>query len=252
LLDPDPTAAIGYGSSLTTRALGDRRAGRERTEGSTVAPLVAGGDSGGNRRSVQLSREQIVEAALSIVQESGLESLSMRRLSKKLGVSTMAPYYYVDDKNGLIELVVEAVLSTVAVPGPEAGPWDVRLRLLIDAIDAQLRSHPGIGEVLLAGILSAHRELLDAVMELLFEAGFGGRDVLLAYAVLHTYLFGRHKVAMASEHIALDRVGTPDWMVAHLDEVSGRDFYAFGVETIIAGFKARLAEQEAQGARATP
>lgn len=211
-----------------------------------MAEVVAGESSGGNRRPMQLSREQIVEAALSIVQESGLESLSMRRLSKKLGVSTMAPYYYVSDKNGLVELVVEAVLSHVVVPGPEAGPWDVRLRLLIDAIDAQLRSHPGIGEVLLAGILSAHRELLDAVMELLFEAGFGGRDVMLAYAVLHTYLFGRHKVAMTTVEIPLDPVGTPDWMAPHLAEVSGRDFYAFGVETIIAGFKAKLAALPAQ------
>lgn len=190
---------------------------------------------------MQLSRDQVVEAALNIVQESGLESLSMRRLSRQLGVSTMAPYYYVADKNGLIELVVEAVLSEVVVPGPEAGPWDVRLRLLIDAIDAELRGHPGIGEVLLAGILSAHRELLDAVMELLFEAGFGGRDVLLAYAVLHTYLFGRHKVTMASLQLPVDREGAPDWMAEHLAEVTGRDFYAFGVETIIAGFKAKLA-----------
>jgi len=210
-----------------------------------VAQVAAGAGASGNRRASQLSRGQIVEAALNIVQESGLDSLSMRRLSKQLGVSTMAPYYYVDDKNGLIELVVEAVLSRVELPGPEAGAWDVRLRLLIDAVDAELRSHPGIGEVLLAGILSTHQELLDAVMELLFEAGFDGRDVLLAYAVLHTYLFGRHKVAMSSVEIPLDLKGAPDWMAPHLHEVTGRDFYAFGVETIIAGFKAKLAAQEA-------
>src|SRR4051794_16353387 len=194
---------VGSGTRLTRR---------DATEESTVAQVVAGAESGGGKRSVQLSQDQIVEAALSIVQESGLDSLSMRRLSKQLGVSTMAPYYYVDDKNGLIELVVEAVLSRVELPGPEAGAWDVRLRLLIDAVDAELRSHPGIGEVLLAGILSTHQELLDAVMELLFEAGFDGRDVLLAYAVLHTYLFGRHKVAMSSVEIPLDLKGAPDWM----------------------------------------
>src|SRR5690349_10527485 len=121
-----------------TVGLWTRLTRRDATEESTVTQVEAGAGSGGGKRSVQLSQDQIVEAALSIVQESGLDSLSMRRLSKKLGVSTMAPYYYVDDKNGLIELVVEAVLSQVTVPGPESGPWDVRLRLLIDAIDAEL------------------------------------------------------------------------------------------------------------------
>src|SRR3954471_807531 len=101
------------------------------------------------KRPSQLSEEQIIEAALGMIQRGGIESLSMRRLSKELGVSPMAPYYYVSDKTALLELVVSTVLAEVIVPGPEFGTWDVRLRAVIDQIDEQLRSHPGIGEVLL-------------------------------------------------------------------------------------------------------
>ena len=166
----------------------------------------------------------------------------MRRLSKELGVSPMAPYYYVADKNGLLDLVVEAVLSEVVVPGPADGAWDVRLRLLIDRIDAELRSHPGLGDVLLEGLLGAQRGLLDAIMELLLEAGFGERDVLMAYATVHTYLYGRHKVAMATPDRApgVEQPPSIARTAAHLDSVSGRDYYSFGVETIIAGLRAQL------------
>ena len=200
------------------------------------------GEGATGRRATQLSASQIVAAALRIIQRSGVESLSMRRLSKELGVSPMAPYYYVADKNGLLDLVVEAVLSEVVVPGPDDGSWDVRLRLLIDRIDAEVRSHPGLGDVLLEGLLGAQQRLLDAIMELLLEAGFGERDVLMAYATVHTYLYGRHKVTMATP----DRVPGAEQppsiarTSAYLDSVSGRDYYAFGVETIIEGLRAQL------------
>lgn len=200
------------------------------------------------RRPAQLSREQIVDAALRIIQRGGVEALSMRRLSRELGVSPMATYYYVADKNGLLDLVAEAVLSAVPVPGPDAGPWDVRLRMLIDGIDAELRAHPGLGDVLLAEILSAQRTLLDAVMELLFEAGFDAQDVILAYAALYTYLFGRHKVTLVTPDAYPGEPPAPAWMAPHLAALTGRDFYTFGVETMIEGLRARLHVRKGDGA----
>ena len=204
--------------------------------------MTQAGEGSAARRTTQLSAPQIVGAALRIIQRGGVESLSMRRLSKELGVSPMAPYYYVADKNGLLDLVVEAVLSEVVVPGPADGSWDVRLRVLIDRIDAELRGHPGLGDVLLEGLLGAQRGLLDAIMELLLEAGFGERDVLMAYATVHTYLYGRHKVTMMTPE-PVPGVEQPPSIArtsAYLDSLSGRDYYSFGVETIIEGLRAQL------------
>ena len=69
-----------------------------------------------------LTEKQIVDAALTIIRQEGLDALSMRRLSRELGRSAMAPYWHVADKQELLDLVAREVLSEVAVPAPDSGP----------------------------------------------------------------------------------------------------------------------------------
>jgi TetR/AcrR family tetracycline transcriptional repressor len=73
-----------------------------------------------------LSRERIVREALTIVDRDGLEALSMRRLGKELGVDPMAVYYYLPNKDALLDAIVEAVMSAIdlAVDDPSAPPED--------------------------------------------------------------------------------------------------------------------------------
>jgi TetR/AcrR family tetracycline transcriptional repressor len=56
-----------------------------------------------------LSRDRIVSAALALVDQEGLASLSMRRLATTLGVDPMAIYYYLPNKAALEDAIVEAV-----------------------------------------------------------------------------------------------------------------------------------------------
>jgi AcrR family transcriptional regulator len=57
-----------------------------------------------------LTRERIVRTALEIVDRDGLDALSMRRLGAELGVDPMAVYYYLPNKEALLNAVVEAVV----------------------------------------------------------------------------------------------------------------------------------------------
>ena len=90
-----------------------------------------------------LTEKEIVDAALAIIRQEGLNGLSMRRLSRELGRSAMAPYWHVADKRELLDLVAREVLAEVEVPAPDAGPWEDRLRTVIDEIDLRLRHYPG-------------------------------------------------------------------------------------------------------------
>lgn len=74
------------------------RAGRTEAAG-------PGGDSAGAREA--LSRDRIVAAALDLVDEEGLEGLTMRALGRKLGVEAMALYHYFPSKDALIEAIGE-------------------------------------------------------------------------------------------------------------------------------------------------
>src|SRR5438270_9156626 len=66
-----------------------------------------------------LTRERVCEAALALVDEEGLEALSMRRLGARLGVEAMSLYRHVRDKADLIDALHAAVLGDL-VPEREA------------------------------------------------------------------------------------------------------------------------------------
>ncbi|AVH22083.1 TetR/AcrR family transcriptional regulator C-terminal domain-containing protein [Nocardia cyriacigeorgica] len=192
-----------------------------------------------------LSEAEIVEAALRVVRADGVDKLSMRRLSRELGVSPMAPYYYVADKRELLDLVATAALAGVRKPPPESGPWQQRLRELIDQIDEKLRKHPGLGDVLIEQMLGKQLDIIAAVMEILFDAGFSDRNVLAAYATIHTFLFGRSRVNPRDRSVLTD-VTLPDAVARatkYMPDLRGKYSYDFGMGVLIAGLEAQLVQQ---------
>lgn len=189
-----------------------------------------------------LTEKEIVDAALTIIRQEGLDGLSMRRLSRELGRSAMAPYWHVADKRELLDLVAREVLAEVEVPASDAGPWEDRLRTVIDEIDLRLRHYPGIAEVLFARMQSTDRRLILGIMDILLSAGFSDTDVVLGYAMVHTYLYGRYQVVLrADEEQPPDDVDPNlERLLSQLPQLRGRDFFTFGVDTLIEGLRSRL------------
>ena len=62
---------------------------------------------------IPLQREHIVSTALALVDREGLKALSMRRLGEELGVDPMAVYYYLPNKQALLDAIVEAVMASI-------------------------------------------------------------------------------------------------------------------------------------------
>jgi AcrR family transcriptional regulator len=200
----------------------------------------------------RLTEDQIIDAALAIIKESGVQALSMRSLSRQLGVSAMAAYYYVNDKQGLLDLVAKRALGEIEIPDRSLGPWYLRLRVVIDQVEAELRRNQGIAEVLLGRTMFSQRRVMNAVMEILEDAGFDGPNVINAYALIHTYLFGRYRVVVGQHDMEEARLvdgGDPQDVVNRLSPFTknlvGRDYYSFGIETLIYGLRSQLRRQNA-------
>jgi AcrR family transcriptional regulator len=119
------------------------------------------------------SREQILTAALRIVDEQGLERLTMRRLGADLGVDPMTVYHYLPDKAALFDGLVERVFSEVELPR-SGGRWDESFRALAQAFRQTLLRHANA--VLLVGtrppISKAAFDLIEAATRPLLAAGF--------------------------------------------------------------------------------
>jgi AcrR family transcriptional regulator len=153
----------------------------------------------GSGRRTALSRDEVLAAALALIDADGVEALSMRRLGKALGRDPMRLYRHASSKDGLLDGVVELVLSELAVPPLEdAGDWEEALRHTARAFRAVAIAHPHVVPLLVTRPLAtplAMRPLgtlrpLEDLLELFIEAGFDGRGALHAYRLYIGFLYG--------------------------------------------------------------
>src|SRR5690242_2113838 len=90
--------------------------------------LADAGKAGAERRA-QLTRQQVVAAAIELADRDGIESISMRRLAQELGVEAMSLYTHVRNKDDLLDGMVDAVIGEVPLDADGAG-WKSSLRQL--------------------------------------------------------------------------------------------------------------------------
>jgi AcrR family transcriptional regulator len=133
-------------------------------------------------RGAGLSREKVLAAALAIADAEGLDALSFRRLAGHLGVTPMALYRYVDDKEALLDGIGDIVLSQLELPEPR-GDWREQLRAAAWSFRAVLVAHPAVVPIFLrrplltpAGLRSA-----NAVVGIFRRAGFSPEQVAPLY-----------------------------------------------------------------------
>ncbi|MGW2826071.1 TetR/AcrR family transcriptional regulator [Streptomyces sp. NPDC001443] len=109
---------------------------------------LAGKARRGGRGSGQpsgLDRDRITEATVRLLDAEGLARFSMRRLAAELNVTAMSVYWYVDTKDDLLELALDAAFGELDLPDPDAGDakdWRDGLRTLAAGYRALLVRHP--------------------------------------------------------------------------------------------------------------
>ncbi len=96
---------------------------------------------------VGLSRARLAAAALELMQQDGLEALSMRSLAERLDVKASSLYWHIRDRQELVELLAESIMDRVAVP--RAGGWRAVVAANAAALRRTLRAQRDAGRVLL-------------------------------------------------------------------------------------------------------
>lgn len=141
-----------------------------------VKPSSSNPHAGARRqvgRPAVTSRTEVLEAALRIVDEHGLERLTMRRLGAELGVDPMTVYHHVPDKAALFDGLIEQVLAEIRIPNP-AGDWKHDLRAIVVEARITLLAHPHT--VILLGTRPPISEpafaLVEAITAILLAGGF--------------------------------------------------------------------------------
>src|SRR5213594_2841498 len=95
-----------------------------------------------------LTRDRLVGAALELVNEDGLEALSMRALADRLEVKAASLYWHVRDRRELLELLAESILEGVTRPRARA-TWRQTVLAITDALRSRVQAQRDASRILL-------------------------------------------------------------------------------------------------------
>ncbi|PWI41090.1 TetR/AcrR family transcriptional regulator [Streptomyces sp. ICBB 8177] len=235
--------------------LSDRAGARRRRE-----PEAGSGNGAG------LDLDRVVRASIRLLDAEGLARFSMRRLAAELGVTPMSVYWYVDNKDDLLEIALDEINGEIPVPDEAGEPsdWREQLRRLATGYRTMLVAHPWAprlsGEYLNAGPKAT--AFATAAYRVIRRAGLPEDRVPGALAAVHQFAYGfgtvegrwaeRCRAAGTDEDALLREVfdatrdkpelGGLTGMIARRttgrrDELRERDF-AFALDVLIAGIDA--------------
>jgi TetR/AcrR family tetracycline transcriptional repressor len=197
-----------------------------------------------------LNQDEIIHAALRLAKKLGAENLTMRALAIELGVSTMAVYYYVPNKDALLDLLVDAVLSLVPMPAPEPERWQEQLKACTLAAFSQLYGYPGLSRMMLQRAnFKAGRNVVRYSISVLLAAGFDQSQAALALSAFNTYVYGvyagmdmiRAKAARAvrkPRRVPTSPLENVSAVLAEFESLDPAQIFHFGMDAVLAGIAA--------------
>jgi AcrR family transcriptional regulator len=133
----------------------------------------------------RLTRDAVAERALALADKSGLDALTIRKLTTELGVTPMALYWHFRGKEELLAGVADRVWSEMDLTVDRAAPWTEQIRALVESLLRVLRAHPAAPQLLLHGEKLHSPAALDATeltLDILRTAGFSPLDASNAAA----------------------------------------------------------------------
>jgi AcrR family transcriptional regulator len=137
---------------------------------------------GAGQSTPELSKAQIVDSALRLIDEKGLQSFSVRNLAKTLECYPTAIYWYTPSRYFLIAEIITVVLADV-VPDLSLG-WQDWLRALFRRYREAISKHPNVAPLIGVNLVSnaaVDLDLIEGALAKLHEAGFRDEALINAY-----------------------------------------------------------------------
>ncbi|MBL1091437.1 MULTISPECIES: TetR/AcrR family transcriptional regulator [Streptomyces] len=217
-----------------------------------------------------LTADRIIREAIELLDDEGLDGLNMRSLAKRLGSAATAVYWHIKTKDELVRLASDAIWHEVELPDLDTTDWRTAATAHATGMHAMLTRHPWLGQAfgshLLHGPAQArHNDLSLGIYE---KAGFAAADADRAAATVLTFVLGSTlgPAAQVSLNRRLSRNGADaEQLMAEamtratetarqfprlrerLNTTAAAEYaaapddtFAFGLQSLLDGFEARL------------
>lgn len=167
----------------------------------------------------QLTTPEVINEAIHLCDEEGLEALSMPRLAGRLGVGTMTLYGYVENKSELLDRITEEVFRGLEVP--EHDDWHEALT----SFCADFRQ-AALAHATLAQLLATGRVTIPAVFDILeglFQKA-SGQGIAVDHAARTFYAALSYTIGFVIWEVPRTRLQTDSQYASQwTDLVSGLD-----------------------------
>jgi len=202
------------------------------------------------RKRGEVTADDVVAAAIDIVDREGVDALTIRRVAEACGLSPMGLYRHVRDKDDLLDRVVDAVVGPGLRDLQASGSWDQQVADLFRYVRRLLLDHPGVAMLCVlrptpvAGVARFYARMLAA----LAEGGFTGTDAVHAFDTLLMFMFGSvlweiPRTTDTRERLVAVAIGdeAATQIIERANELSQRDpteYFEAGLSTILDGLRA--------------
>lgn len=206
--------------------------------GSTTPP-----DGGAPGRRAGLTRRAITSEALRLIDERGLDALSMRTLGSALGVQAMSLYTHVPSKAALLDGVVELMLEELDTGDAAGGDWRDSMAAFARSYRAIALRHPEAFRLFVQRPESGYRtagEMAAEGLAHLRESGFSETDAILALRTVSRFVIGFHLSSPPAgrepaAEVPDDAPPLARRLVAEVARGDDEPLFEFGLAALLAG-----------------
>ncbi|MEI8409062.1 MULTISPECIES: TetR/AcrR family transcriptional regulator C-terminal domain-containing protein [unclassified Kribbella] len=224
-----------------------------------------------------LTADQIVTAAIALLDEEGLDGLNMRALGNRLESAATAIYWHIKTKDELVRLAGDAIWGEIELPDLEGADWREAATAMATGLHEMLTRHPWFGQALGSYLMygPGKSRYDDRSLELYEQAGFSPADADRAAATVFIYVAG--SALGSAAHVSLTRrlsrsgrdadkalqdtveqakavaMDFPN-LRKRLDTTAAEQYaaapdstFTFGLQTILTGLESRLTESPISG-----
>ena len=220
------------------------------------------GEASAGHRREPLTRERIVHTALRLMDEEGLDAVTMRHIGRELGVEAMSLYNHVKDKEDILDGILEMVMAELEY-AEETGDWEADVRAGARAWRRLMTAHPTVIALFAESKHPASSpdrlRPMEWAFDLLRRGGLSDDDVVHAFRAFGGYIMGFVLNEVANP---VPGMGDRDHRAEHEDLarlLPGEEFpnlarllpllaecdpevdFEFGLDLLLDGIKARAA-----------
>ncbi len=206
-----------------------------------------------------LNRDRIIQAALRVMDEEGLDAVTMRRVGRELGVEAMSLYNHVRDKEDILDGITETVFGGFRIT--TADDWTESARLAAREFRRLLLAHPSVVTLLTERdkpfTNADSLQLYEYVFDLFRTAGLSEADTARAFHVFGGYILGSVTMELGlmvgspkdEEHhqemarlVASADLPRMQEVMPYLVDCDLDAQFDFGLDLMLEGLRSRIAE----------